>query len=346
MQYSLEFVIIMDIVCSTDRVYLKYCITMLLSFFDHHRKERVCVHLLSNGLQTEEVDKVRVLVEGFKARLEVYTVDGGFLDSLTQGRQSYISSTTYARLFLSDILSAEVDKVLYLDCDLIVVDSLVPLWELPIEETCELAVVEDSCSANMNYYERLCLPKKYHYFNAGVLLINLEAWRKRGFVAMELLDSRTFQLDYADQDVLNILCAGRVRYLPFRYNIQEPMLRKYMPEMRSEACMEIINELSSPVVVHFTYKLKPWCYTSFHPYKEHFYHYFDQTEWSGERSVPSWKEYVERFLWWCASKVNMVNTYHPLPMRMRIRKWKKEHPYLVLGWEYIENTKVENIQKQ
>ena len=66
---------LMDIACCTDQIYLKYCITMLLSFFDHHRGEEVCVHLLVNGLHREEIQKVRDVVDKSSAKLEVYKVD-------------------------------------------------------------------------------------------------------------------------------------------------------------------------------------------------------------------------------------------------------------------------------
>ena len=309
----------MDIACSTDRNYLKYCITMLLSLFDHHRGEEVCIHLLSNGLHAEDTEKVRRVTERFHAQLKVYDLDESLLSTFTQG-QSYITSTTYARLFLPEILPAEITKVIYLDCDLLVLDTLTPLWDMPLESCHELAVVEDSCSANPSHYERLQLPDGHRYFNAGVLLINLFRWRERGFtrLALELLGTTPLPLLYADQDVLNILCTGRTYYLPFRYNLQEPMLRRHLPEMSDDARKDVVKELSSPVVVHFTYTLKPWLYTSFHPYRGHFYHYFDQTEWKGERPTPSWSERIRRLMWWAASKVRLVNTYHPLPKHMRI----------------------------
>lgn len=315
----------MDIACCTDRIYLKYCLTMLLSFFDHHREEDVYVHLLANGLLKEDIKKVRDLVEENNAGFEVYEVDGEFLSSLTSGQYSYITPTTYARLFLSDILPAEVQKVIYLDCDLLVMDSLMPLWNFSLDEGFELAAVEDSCSANPDYYKRLCLPKKHRYFNAGVLLIDLSAWRKRGFVelAMHLLDAGNLRLDYADQDVLNVLCASRTRYLPFRYNLQEAMLRQYVPEIGEDARCAIVESLSSPAVIHFTYILKPWCFTSFHPYRKHFYYYFDKTEWGGERPVPSWNERIRRLAWWGASLFNLVNKYHPLPTHLEIDVWKR-----------------------
>ena len=308
----------MNIVCCTDSLYLKYCITMLLSFFDCHEKEDVFVYLLSNGLRPEDVGKVRDVVNRFNAKFEAYEVDGDFLKSLARGLYDYITPTTYARLFLSEILPVDVDKVIYLDCDLIVLDSLKSLWEYDFCDGYELAAVEDACSANVEYYNRLHLSKEEHrYFNAGVLLINLEAWRKGNFVerARKILDDGEMQLHYADQDVLNVLSVGKVKYLPFRFNLQEAMLRRYVPEIRAEARNEIVQNLSSPAIVHFTYKLKPWCYTSFHPYKEYFYYYFDQTEWSGERPKPTIKERILRMAWWGASLFNLVNTYHPLPSK-------------------------------
>lgn len=309
----------MDIVCCTDRAYLKYCITMLLSLLDNNKGENMCIHLLANGLGEDDADKVRRVVLGGDARLEVYQVDASLLESLPRGQYDYITPTTYARLFLAEILPAHVGRVIYLDCDLLVMDSLLPLWEYPLQEGVEVAAVEDSCSANPFYYERLRLSAGHRYFNAGVLLIDLNAWRERGFVglAMELLGKGELRLDYADQDVLNVLCEGRTQYLPIRYNLQEAMLRRYVPEISERARQEIVASLDCPAIIHFTYILKPWRYTSFHPYKEHFYYYFDQTEWCGERPSPSWKERVRRWMWGCAAFFHLVNRYHPLPERMR-----------------------------
>lgn len=306
----------MEIACSTDRNYLKYCITMLLSLFDHNEGKGIRVHLLANALTDEELTKVRSVVEKHGADFASYDVGNLLLDTLPKGQYGYITPATYARLFLSILLPQEVKRVIYLDCDLLVMDSLQPLWEYPLDEGYEIGAVEDSCSANEGYYNRLHLSKEEHrYFNAGVLLIDLEAWRQADFVgrAKDLLGRRDLQLDYADQDVLNVLSVGKTKYLPFRFNLQEAMLRKYVPEIGVEAREAIVESLSCPAIIHFTYLLKPWCYTSFHPYKRHFYYYFDQTEWRGERPKPTLKERILRMMWWGASLFNWVNTYHPLP---------------------------------
>lgn len=312
----------MEIACSTDRNYLKYCITMLLSLFDHNEGKGIRVHLLANALTDEELAKVRSVVEKHGADFASYDVDNLLLDTLPKGQYGYITPTTYARLFLSILLPQEVKRVIYLDCDLLVMDSLQPLWEYPLDEGYEIGAVEDSCSANEGYYNRLHLSKEAHrYFNAGVLLIDLEAWRQADFVgrAKALLGRKDLQLDYADQDVLNVLSVGKTKYLPFRFNLQEPMLRVYMPEINVEAQRAIVKSLSIPVIIHFTYILKPWNYTSFHPYKRHFYYYFDQTEWSGERPSPSWREWLRKWLWGGASLLHLVNRYHPLPTRMLMK---------------------------
>lgn len=294
---------------------------MLLSLFDHHQGEEIRIHLLADGLSDQQTEKVRNVVEENGGHLSVYTVDGNYLGTLTQGCYPYITPTTYARLFLPNLLPQEVKRVIYLDCDLLVTDSLLPLWNYPLETGDEVAAVEDSCSANAGYYNRLNLSAdKHRYFNAGVLLIDLEAWRKRDFVnqALNLLSQEELQLDYADQDVLNVLCEGRTTYLPFRYNLQEAMLRRHVPEMNEEARRKIVENLSCPAIIHFTYILKPWKYESFHPYRPLFYHYFDQTEWRGERPTPTLRQWIWRLMWRIGAALGKVNTYHPLPKQTQM----------------------------
>ena len=308
----------MEIACCTDQNYLKYCVTMLLSLLDHHQSGEVGIHLLSNGLTNKDVEMVRLVVEKHGARFTTYNIDGPLLETLPKGQYSYITPTTYARLFLPVILPEEIKRVIYLDCDLLVTDSLSPLWDYPLGADHLVGAVEDSCSANEGYYSRLSLSaQKHRYFNAGVLLIDLDAWRKNNITvrANSLLTEGNLQLDYADQDVLNVLCYGRTTYLPFRYNLQEAMLRRYVPEMNNEARQKIIESLPNPAIIHFTYILKPWTYESFHPYRPLFYHYFDQTVWAGERPVPTLRQRLWRTLWRIGAALGKVNTYHPLPKR-------------------------------
>lgn len=133
-----------------------------------------------------------------------------------------ISAGTYLRLTLPALLP-EVDRILYLDADVLVRESLLPLWETDLGENL-LAAVKGPVNLSEKWewnrkrsYWHLLEGMKGGYINAGVTLLNLEGIRKSG------LEKRWNELArenfyYQDQDILNITCQGKIVYLPPKYN--------------------------------------------------------------------------------------------------------------------------------
>ncbi len=287
---------------------------MFLSLLDNNQGEKICIHLLANGLTDAEQQLVQQCVRKKGAQISLYNISDQLFESFSLGNvEGHISKTTFARLFLPSILPLNIERILYLDCDIIITDNLLSLWQYDLGNN-EIGAVEDDASGIATQYERLHLPLSHIYFNAGVLLIDLNRWRARGFqqLAVDYLNQNGRDLRYADQDVLNVLCCGRCCYLPFRYNVYESLLREEVPRIRKEALKEIPQALESPAIIHFTYIWKPWVYHSFHPYKKLYYYYLDQTKWRGERPRATWKGWLFRVAWRGAALLHCVNRYLPI----------------------------------
>ncbi len=303
---------------ATDAGYLKYCTAMLLSLADHHRAERLEIHLLTNGVSDEDKRYLDSLIENVRHHIHYYNIADTRLESLPQGKEKYISRMTYSRLFLGETLPEEIGKVIYLDCDILIESSLRRLWEIPIAGKL-LAAAEDLNSADITIYGRLgILPQEHVYFNAGVLLLNLRKWRQENCQtrALEIISragTGEISLEYGDQDVLNLLTVGQTEYLPLRFNLQDFLLRQKKPPLMREAALKTWdNERDRPAVIHFTWTSKPWSYRSFNPYGERFWAYFDLTRWKGERPVFRLKERLWRWAYRMGIRMNLVNRYHPL----------------------------------
>lgn len=175
-----------------------------------------------------------------------------------------ISAGTYLRLALPGLLP-EVDKILYMDADVLVRESLAPLWETPLEEKALAAVkgavnLSDKWEWNSDRpYWHLLSGMKGSYINAGVTLLHLKEIRKRGLDARwhEMTGERFY---YQDQDILNITCQGAIAYLPPKYNrlayLEESDFGQfvtegiYTQEERQEA-------LQFPAIIHYAGD-KPW----------------------------------------------------------------------------------------
>lgn len=175
-----------------------------------------------------------------------------------------ISAGTYLRLALPGLLP-EADRILYMDADVLVRDSLSPLWETPMEGMA-LAAVKGAVNLSDKWewnsgrpYWHLLSEMKGGYINAGVTLLNLTEVRKRGLSERwhELTGEKFY---YQDQDILNITCQGAIAYLPPKYNRLAYLEDKDFEQFVTEGIYTREEEreaLQSPAIIHYAGD-KPW----------------------------------------------------------------------------------------
>lgn len=274
----------MDIVCNIDDRYVPYCGIMLTSLLVNNRSESVTIHIVSAALKQENVALLHSIVEeDFNKKIRFYFVGDDMVKNLPHFDSDYISLSTYFRCFLTEILPADVHKVIYLDCDLLVLNSLKPLWNYDISDRA-LAAVEDMNSAFTDKHRRLGLSEAYLYFNAGVLLINLDYWRKNCVLPrlLKWMGTNSHRIVAHDQDLLNAVLHSEIAYLPHRWNMQEGMLRQHRHTLPSSD-VNINSEMPYSSIIHFAGKHKPWQEKCINPYKPIWEHYTDKSPWYGMR---------------------------------------------------------------
>lgn len=189
-------------------------------------------------------------------------------------------SATYYRLFIPELFQ-KFERVIYMDADMIVMADVAELINLSMEDNL-VAAVRDICG-NWNYYEEdkivkqyrdneLCLKKPDDYFNAGMVVFNIkyfapiiatgEIWKK----------ANEKKWKSKDQDILNMICNGKVLLLPFYWN----MIRDCRPEafhyMRSEDKVEWETPNRDAKIVHFAGANKPWNYLNV-PFQDKYWDY-------------------------------------------------------------------------
>ena len=196
--------------------------------------------------------------------------------------KKHLTRAAYYRLFLSDILPPTIEKVLYLDGDIIVRHSLLPLWNTDLTNYA-VGTVMDVCDGDIKIYNRLRYPYQKGYFYSGVLLINLKFWRdnhiEKEFV--EYLSHYHERIKQEDQDVMNVVLQDKKFTLPVKYNLQTAFLRKVPSWDYWKHESEVKMGVEDPVIVHFTSKWKPW-FSDLqfpHPYRSTFWKYQCQTKW-------------------------------------------------------------------
>jgi len=185
-----------------------------------------------------------------------------------------------------------MDRVIYLDCDLIVKDDLKQLWEADFNNNYVLAV-QDLWAPHISSmpgvpYQKLGLSANSKYFNSGVLVINLQKWRADDITAQTISYLKIYQQDIRahDQDVLNGLFADRWSELDPKWNLTPAIIDLFSSWQESPFSEEVYQRLiDSPSIVHFATNRKPW--NSRHTlFKDAFFEYVDRTAWSGWRLTP------------------------------------------------------------
>lgn len=291
----------MDIVCNIDSNYVKYCVVMFTSLFDNNKPGSIDAHIISEGLSEEDKELIRTSLAHYDNRIHFYDVGNEILRDCPLKEDSYISISTYYRVFLPAILPQYISKVIYLDCDLIVVSSIEELWNIDITDY-GIAAVEDMWSypnfppyEPLEAYRRLEIDPKYSYFNAGVMMINLDYWREHHIMEQCIQYIQTYpeRLHLNDQDVLNAILYNQKLFIPFKWNMQEGFYRRKR-HIRQEVWKELDTLLPYPAIIHYVGKMKPWHRKSEHPFTEEYRYYMRKTRWRNECPRTKWQTKIWR----------------------------------------------------
>ncbi|MFY7944234.1 MAG: glycosyltransferase family 8 protein, partial [Crocinitomicaceae bacterium] len=160
------------IVISPDEKYALHGLTMLNSLVVNNRGIPFMIHILDGGVSIKNKLKFQLFFIKNRLKYQFYKIDySTIINAPTHG---HISLSAYSRLFLSSILSKEIIHVLYLDCDLVVINKLDELMNTKIDDY-HIAAIEEIISEEMRNNLEL---RDSLYFNSGVILINLKKWRQ------------------------------------------------------------------------------------------------------------------------------------------------------------------------
>ena len=216
--------------------------------------------------------------------IEFHLFDETIFNSFPQIGQvkcDYITKATYYRLFIDRMLNSDIDKVLYLDSDIVVDKSLETLWNSNISNYA-VGCVTDMSEAKHDY-NRLDFDPKLGYFNAGVLLINLKYWRDHHIIDefVNIIINHPEMIEQHDQDVLNIVLCKNKFTLPLTYNVQNGFLFKpeYLELDEKKYKMDLEQAVQNPVIIHYTAVIKPWHLECNHPLRKRWFKYRNLTMW-------------------------------------------------------------------
>jgi lipopolysaccharide biosynthesis glycosyltransferase len=261
----------LEVLCGCDERYLPHAATMLCSLLEHNSVFRI--HIFYSSIDGCQLAKLKSLVERYGSEAVCYEmVREDFQDLRVDKGASQSSIANYFRLWAPRILPRNLERILYLDSDIIVRRSLTDLWNTDLCDHA-LAAVEDSFWDPKAGYGYVELTPGAKYFNSGVLLINLDYWKQNSVYerAVEFMRNNPDKLNYYDQDALNAILVHRWINLPAIWN-EHALSTPGPPALRNK---HIVN----PAIVHFVGDDKPWRWSSKHPFKREYHKYRRKTPW-------------------------------------------------------------------
>ena len=251
-----------------DEIYVPYLSVSLLSLIEHTDKNRVYhITILENDISDSSKTKLRAM-SAENITLSFTNVSdklNGIADKLSL--RDYYSLSIYFRLFIP-ALFPQLDKAVYLDSDTVLLADIGELYDTVLRDKVLVAAVPDAVIASEELFRRYAEEgvgtENYRsYFNSGVLVMNLAAMRKIDLagIFLTLLTTYDFKTVCPDQDYLNVICRGRVRFLGKEWN--------RMTVDNTSSCRRL-------KLIHYNMYFKPWFYDNV-PYHEFFDLYATRT---------------------------------------------------------------------
>lgn len=268
-------------------------------------------HLLHDAsVSGSDAESLTRFARDLGADLRMHVIPEGWVEGFPALHR--IPKVMWFRIFLPQLLP-EVDRVLYLDCDTLVLDGLGPLFGSPLGGALLGAVRNVFEPEYDGHAQALGLSSPADYFNSGVLLMDLHAWRQAGSAARVATFARKPPpaMRWPDQDALNVVFAGQWHPLHPRWNCQNSLF--LFPQARDVFGRQAVHEATrDPGVIHFEggHLSKPWHYLSKHPYRRNYFRHRAATPWP-EVEVEG-RSAFNRLL-------------RPLPARMQIAILKSTH---------------------
>lgn len=241
-----------NLLVSVDENYLRYAKNMIYSLRDSVLDD-IRIFLFRNNLKKNSIEDFRKFLKNkCNACLEIIESPEGCFEELPLGDQHF-TIEMYYRLIAQFVLPSNLDRILWLDADIIVKKDITPFYYQQFDGKSMVVCPDINCNSKgideLKY--KIGLSKKHRYFNSGVLLLNLQKLREDTTldgilgICMDLKN----KVEYPDQDILNYLYQNKVKYadeLVYNFQTFEGKVDK--------------KDRKRIAIIHYVGQKKPWKY--------------------------------------------------------------------------------------
>lgn len=245
----------MNILVTLDRNYIPYLNVMLFSLLESNPGEKFAVYLLHSSLTEADVERTRAIL-GEDGELILVNAEEIRLEGAPT--TSRYPKEIYYRIFAAKYLPRTLDRILYLDPDLVVNGAIRPLYGLELEDYYFAAASHTGAFLRKVNELRLDMDEEGLYINSGVMLMNLEKLRAEQDLeeVFRFIEKRKNFLMLPDQDIISSLYGSKIYALDtYRYNMTERLYQLHAP-FEHDLNLQWVAE--NAVIIHYCGRNKPW----------------------------------------------------------------------------------------
>lgn len=278
-----------SIACGADDKFaMGLAVTLYSALANLEVNRPIDIYIIDGGISEQNKNRLTkaLSINSVSVSLKWIEPDLELLDGMKVTRA--LSTATFFRLLLPELLPAQLDRIIYLDSDLVIEGNLLKLWQEELGNRPALAVQDYHylyVSNGLNdRYQELGLAPDTPYCNAGVMLINLKQWRIELLHIKMLEYARKYHKIDLDQNAINAIIPNRWKPLDPKWNVQIFGVDRFATSYLYDPKDLVRNAF----ILHFTTPLKPW-----HPsYRQvsagRFAHYLRKCNWFNNREYMKW----------------------------------------------------------
>lgn len=261
------------IVFGIDDDFVRPLGVLMTSIIENNKNENIEFHIISKYISKENRRIIKQFAIENDININIYIIDETIFNDLPT--TSYITKAMYNRFLIPLILKDVTDRVLYLDADIVCLNSIENLKKINIDNKIIAVIEESNDYVVKKRVKDLGLTSK-KYFNSGVLYININNWINRDINNKLINYAKSVKdLIFPDQDILNVILEKDCLYIDQKYN--------YTFDVRYKSNRYIYNLPQNIVFLHYVGKFKPWQKWCMHPAKNFFEKYANISLW---KNVP------------------------------------------------------------
>lgn len=318
----------MNIMYAADDKYAEIMGVSILSLLENNKLvDDIKFYIVEDAISLENKKKIFSMVSQYNRQIEF--IEKPDIRELVKTDLLTLrwSDSAYSRLFLKELFScnSKIDKVIYLDCDTLIVDSLQKLWDIDVSDSLGAACLE--CMSCVHKYI-IGAKKKDNYINTGMLLLNVKKWIDEDIqtVCCNFIKKYKGKTEYVDQGVINGTVSNQFKIISPRYNLTTLAYDFTYEEMQiyrkpdfGYTKQEWQEAIKNPVIIHFTtsfLSIRPWYEESRHPYAE---------LWKQIHGKSPWKNKLYHI---SEKSVKKEQLYHRLPREIVVYGAGILHAYI------------------